>query len=243
MPAESPNLPPYVGLGVFKSTTETLRDTTVPSGPLDRRVLHDLSGADYGALISALKFFGFVDGERKATPAYRAFIDASKDQDAFKDALYALISEKYKPIVGNLDFKTGTASQFEKAFRDAGVSPGQMLTKTLRFYVKALAEAGQEISQHITKPRPRTPRSAAKPRARTEPTVNNGNNGGGSSGERPPVDSPPQGFSRMPIPGIPDGFVQYPANLTETQCEMYEAVVSLLRTYAKGIAGGKGATT
>jgi hypothetical protein len=43
----------------------------------------------------------------------------------------------------------------------------------------------------------------------------------------------------MPVPGIPNGFVQYRANLTNARCEMYEAVITLLRAYANGIAGGK----
>ncbi len=49
----NPSLPPpYMSFGILQSATETLATTTVPSGPLDRRVLDGLSGADYGALIS-----------------------------------------------------------------------------------------------------------------------------------------------------------------------------------------------
>ncbi|MGB7134400.1 MAG: hypothetical protein WBD46_03890, partial [Acidobacteriaceae bacterium] len=54
-------VPPYVTWGVFKSTLDTLGESTVPSGPLDRRVLHWLSGADHGALMSALRFLGLTD--------------------------------------------------------------------------------------------------------------------------------------------------------------------------------------
>ena len=63
--------PPYMSFGVFKTAAETLSEITVPSSPLDRRVLHQLSGADHGSLMSGLRFLGYVDEERRATNVYR----------------------------------------------------------------------------------------------------------------------------------------------------------------------------
>jgi hypothetical protein len=235
-------LPPYVGFGVFKSTTETLAATVVPSSALDRRVLHGISGADYGALLSALRFLGLVDEDKKATEEYRELIYASTVPENFQKKLFEVLSAAYIPVIGEVDFRKGTATELEKAFKAAGVSTGQMLTKTMRFYVKALQESGIEVSPHITKAKPRV----AKPRVNANAAKNGVDEGNpGKGGIRTGVSDslansgPPEGFARLPIPGISEGFVQYPASLTEAQCEMYAAVITLLRAYATGLAGGK----
>lgn len=230
----SKNQPPYVSFGVFKTTIEQLAESTVPTGPLDRRVLDGLSGADHGALMSGLSFLGLVDDERKATDQYRNLIHAFKNTPKYKEDLYNIIVAKYGPIIGTLDLKTGTIAQLEKAFKDYGVAQGQMLTKTVRFFIKALQECGFQVSPHITKPKPRAPRSVA------------GKNGGdkqrirGAQTERQPRqhdDGIPAGAGRMPIPGLVDAFIQYPMNLSEAQCDLFEGVVAVLRQYAKAHAG------
>src|SRR3954463_6367384 len=101
----SPKLyPPYVSYGIFTKSVETLSDTTVPSGPLDRRVLDGLSGADYGALISALRFLGLADEQRKATERYRKLVAAYKQGRAeYIDELREVVFERYRPILGDLD--------------------------------------------------------------------------------------------------------------------------------------------
>jgi hypothetical protein len=233
--------PPYMSFGVFKSTIDRLADTTVPSGPLDRRVLHGLSGADYGSLMSGLRFLGFVDQDNKSTASYRELVQVSKDAQ-FKPFLIETLNAKYAPIIRDVDIQSGTITELEKAFKEFGVPAGQMLTKTIRFYVKALAECGVEISPHITKPKPRAPRNSIKPKVKPESGSGAAQNGGGvgvdANNGVSRADSIPNGFARMPVPGISEGFVQYPARLTDAQCEMYAAVVTLLRAYAKGIARG-----
>jgi len=223
--------PPYMSWGVFKSTVDTLAEATVPTGPLDRRVLHQLSGGDHGALISGLKFLGYVDEDRRATNVYRQLIEASKQPLKFQELLMDVINAKYDDVVGSLDIQGGTIAELEKAFKEYGVPSGQMLTKTIRFYIKALTECGVPVSPFITKAKPRTPRNAAK---------KNGKAG------RPAVVTSvakdtltPKGFERMPVPGLHDAFVQFPLNLTEAHCDLFDSVVKVLRTFAKGRIGGK----
>jgi hypothetical protein len=216
--------------GIFNSTIETLAEATVPTGPLDRNVLDGISGADYGALMSGLRFLGLVDEHRKATAEYRELIQLSKRPKEFKEHLGALIILKYAPIIGDLDLDAGTLSQLEKAFRDAGVQPGQMLTKSVRFLIKALTEAGIKVSAYMTKPKPRVARASAKKT-------------GGKQARRPPLQGgeipagPPKGFDRMPVPGLPSAFIQFPLDLTPEQVDLFGAVVNVLRTFAKGKSG------
>jgi hypothetical protein len=223
--------PPYMSYGVFKSTIDALAEATVPTGALDRRVLDGLSGADHGALMSGLKFLGYVDDDRKPTNVYRQLVEASKNPQQFKESLLEVVNDKYAAVIGNVNIQTGTIAELEKAFKAYGVPPGQMLTKTIRFYLKALAECGFPVSPHITKAKPRTPRNGSK---KTEKAIPKGS-GMHSTKEH----TTPKGFERMPVPGLPDAFVQFPLNLTEAHCDLFDSVVRVLRTFAKGRSGGK----
>lgn len=226
---------PYMSYGVFTKSIETFTNTTVPTGAIDRRVLHEFSGADYGALISGLRFLGLIDDERKATQSYRTLVNNWKDQPKFKANLCELLGERYKPIVGNLNLTHGTSAELEKAFKDYGVSAGQMLTKTIRFFLKAAAEAGYTLSPFLTAPKPRTQNVANK-----KPIAEKGRI---KHEERNPADAmnegPPQGFERLSLPGIPNSFIQYPVNLTEAQCQILEAMIGVLRKAVEARTGGK----
>jgi hypothetical protein len=232
MPTEQSRIaPPYMSYGVFKSAIDTLAESTVPTGPLDRRVLDNLSGADHGALISGLRFLGYVDDERRATESYRKLVSSAKEPAKFSEFLMEALV-KYDSIIGDLSVESGTAAELEKAFRDYGVPQGQMLTKTIRFYVKALQEVGVTVSPHITKPKPRTPRNGAKKTERGSTRV--------FSSQSITEYAAPRGFERMPVPGLPEAFIQYPLNVTEAHCDLFDAVVKVLRVLAKGRATGRG---
>lgn len=229
---------PYMSFSVFTKSIETFANTTVPSGALDRRVLSEFSGADYGALISGLRFLGLIDDARKATAQYRVLVESWNDKEKFKGLLIELLTDKYRGIAGNVNLKTGTSTELEKAFKDYGVTTGQMLTKTIRFYLKALSEAGVQVGPHITAPKPRTTAAttkkniaAGKQRSRTKRHEVNP--------AESIVSQIPAGFERLPIPGMPESFIQYPANLTEAHCQVLEAMVGVLRTSVKTRTGRK----
>jgi hypothetical protein len=237
--------PPYMSLSVLKATVEAFANSVVPTA-LDRHVLSKMSGAAYGSLISGLRFLGLVEPNgTKPTEAFRRLVKArEKGEDDYQSELLMVINDAYEKIVGNVDIDSGTLNELEKAFRDYGVSPGQMLKKTVRFYVKAIQEAGITPSPHITKPRAggngaqkktdagKSPRRAtAKKTRRTtaEPEL-----------PTPPAsDSLPTGFARQPIPGMDGAFIQYPVDLSDADCTMFEAIVGVLRTYVKGRSGKK----
>jgi hypothetical protein len=234
MANDSSKLPPYMTPGVFKTAIETLAEATVPSGALDRRVLDKMSGADHGALMSGLGFLGYVDADRKATAEYRELIQAWRtDKTKYQALLFEALSVKYADIIGDVNVQTGTAAELEKAFKSYGVQAGQMLTKTIRFYVKMLDECGIEVSPHITKPKPRTPRNPTKKTDKPTPA-----RGGGGV---PSMSEPhlPKGYERMSVPGLRDAFIQYPLSLTDAQCNLFAAMITTLRAYAKGQVSGK----
>jgi len=226
-----------MSFGIFTKTIETFSSTTVPTGPLDRRVLNELSGADYGALLSGLRFLELVDDERKATSEYRKLVELWKDNAKFKEFLLELLAAKYHKIIGKLNLKTGTIAELEKAFKDYGVSTGQMLTKTVRFFQKAITEAGVTLSPYMTAQKTRTPSTAPR------------KNGTGKTRNRikhqrldlwDSLNSEmPEGFERLSLPGIPNSFIQYPVNLTEAHCQILEAMIGVLRKSVEARTGRK----
>jgi hypothetical protein len=240
--ADNSTLPaPYMGFGVFTNSIETFAETTVPTGPIDRRVLSGFSGGDYAALMSGLRFFGLVDEQRRATAEYRELVDAWKDKGKFKQLWRKIVESRYMPIVGHVDLKSGTAAELEKAFKDYGVSTGQMLTKTIRFFIKAVSETGLQLSPYMTAPKPRAPRAPSatgRKNSTGKAYIGAEHRDQNSLGEV--SDKPPSGFERLPLPGMPNSFIQYPANLTEAQCQVLEGMVGVLRTSVKARTGGKG---
>jgi hypothetical protein len=184
--------------------------------------------------MSGLAFLGYVDADRKATSEYRDLIQAWKDdQKKFRALLYEALAVKYIDIVGDVTIETGTAAELEKAFKAYGVPAGQMLTKTIRFYVKMLGECGVDVSPHILKAKPRMPRSTKKPEKKDFGIPS-------TPGHLTKEHVIPKGFERMTVPGLPDAFIQYPLSLTEAHCNLFTAMLTTLRAFAKVQVGGKG---
>jgi hypothetical protein len=234
-PEKANSIPPYVGWGVFKNTIDTLAQSVVPTGPLDRRVLHFMSGADHGALISALRFLGLADANKVATQEYRDLVKDSANETKFKEEMRRLLETRYSPILGKLNLQHGTISELERAFKDHGVAQGQMLTKTTRFLIKALQECGVDVSPHISKPSPKVRSAANRPVAEKKAkTAKHTEKPGGSENGGGNGDVPPTGFERMPIPGIPSAFIQYPSGLTNEQCALFGAAITFLKAYVTG---------
>ncbi len=228
----------YLSYLTLKNNVQTLAESTVPTR-LDHHVLQGLSGATRSALLSGLRFLGLLGDEGVVKQEYRELVDAFKEgEESYRDALLKILDRAYKPIVGQVDIERGTLPELEKAFRDAGVPAGQMLMKSIRFYLKALSDCGVTVSPHITKARPRTAsgkknggaKSKAKTKSKTPPPP--------ATGTETPTGIP-TGFERLPIPGVPEAYIQYPADVNETTCTLFESMIAVLRTYAKVRQDGK----
>jgi hypothetical protein len=236
---------PYGTFGMFDGCVDRFKESVVPT-TLNRHVLHDLSGADYSALGTTLQFFGLTDSERRVKPTFKELVDAKKaGAESYKTALRKLIDDHYNPTILKVDVERGTLPDLEKAFKDSGAKPGQMLTKALRFYIKALEDGcGVKVSEHITKQR-----RGSKPRNAKPSQKLNGKSAKGGGADDPTQLTPPpltrneapEGFSRIPIPGVEQGHIQYPVGLTEAQFLMYEAGVAFLKSYVQ-VSNAKGKT-
>lgn len=244
MPEESNLVPPYVSWGVFRNTIEKLAETAVPTGALDRRVLDWLSGADHGALMSGLRFLGLVDSQRKATAEYVELVESLKDTQKFTHNLKRILDSKYLPITGEVNLEKGTRSEIEKAFKGAGVVQGQMLTKSIRFFVKAFTEGGVKVSPYILKTGkpPKSNRTTAPKIKRSKPIPQGSAKGSEHTQEHQQSgghDEVPKGFARLPIPGLPNAYIQYPIGMTEQQFALFNAMVGVLKIYVSSSGIGK----
>jgi hypothetical protein len=170
-----------------------------------------------------------------------ALIAANKNED-FNEKMLQILDRGYKPILEKVGLEDGTISQLEQALKAEGVPQGQMLTKTVRFFVKAYSACGVRLSPYITKAK--TPKAranaTAKPNGKEKPArprTPKKTPRRKETGDTAPEVIPPD-FSRLPIPGIADAFIQYPNGLTEPQCALLDAAIALLRAYVKSQKGG-----
>jgi hypothetical protein len=235
---------PYGTYGRLKGTVDRFAESTVPTS-LNQHVLDDLSGYDFSALTTALRFLGLINEDRTVRQEFRDLVEARKKGEGdYKAALLDIISSSYQPVIGKVDVVNGTLPELEKAFKDAGIPQGQMVTKAVRFYVKALEDCGVKVSDYITKPKPRTAKGkSAKGGKKSKDTKERETD----TGDPPPPrgrddlsDPIPNDYERLPIPGIEGAFIQYPKNLNDTGVMMFEAMVSVLRTYVQAREPRKG---
>jgi hypothetical protein len=193
--------------------------------------------------MSALRFLGLADSENRATDHYSELIEDLKSPqgtERFRDKFMALLAIKYHPILERIDLERGTISELERAFRDEmDVAPGQMMTKTIRFFVKAYTDGGgfNIMSPHITKPKPKK-RTATKSTVSSKTAKSNVPQNPGIKGGEIVRDVVPSGFARLPIPGMEGAFIQYPKDLTEQQCTVLDGAVQMLRVYVTYIRSG-----
>lgn len=224
------DFPPYITYGAFKSALEKLGETVLPTR-FDRHVLHWMSGNDFSALISGLKFLDLVNGENRPMELNMdPLIDSLKTGPAeYRSVLKKLLETHYEPIIGDFDLSRGTLSELQQRFRDFGLSSPQMVMKCIRFYLKALQDAGVTVSDHIMKPRKRSTPRATGGGARTKKVH------GRSKKEQVPPGLPdstadviPNGYERIPIPGMQQAHIQYPTDMTADHIKLFQAAVKYL---------------
>lgn len=234
---ETKATPAYIAYDTLAGLVDKLVQNTVPT-KIDRGVLGNYSGGVQAQIKPALRFLGLIEEDDRSTDALKALVKArAVGEEAWKKELRDTLSRAYGAIVEGVSLTNGTARELDEAFQKAGVPQGDMLKKTTRFYVRALVAAGVNVSPYIRSGRgsgsngkpakSRTPRKRrvdgavatkpADPIPHTPPP--------------PAGDVPPSGFERLAIPGRDKAFIQYPLDLTEADCLLFEAQLQTLRVF------------
>jgi hypothetical protein len=238
--------PPYIPWKSFGNYIAALKNTTVPH-TLDNTVRpSNMAGGLWRQLTSAMQFLGLINGSKVAQESLGRLVKAHGSPE-WKGAVSAYVLPAYAKIIGELPIASATAGQLEKCFKEEGHVQGQMLEKSMRFYIHALKEAGVKYSSYFTTRREKSIRKTAgtgkgNPKKKDEPTV-----AGNGESEHPTAanKSPPaQGAEDSSIPaglieqrlffkGKPTGCIRVPADLTVEDCKVIELTLAVLKAYAE----------
>lgn len=233
--------PPYIVFSTFLTFLDKLGESIVPT-KLDHRVLSDFSGSVRAALLPGLKFLGLIDSDNTTRQSLSDLVAARKAGDAkWHDALRNLLTKTYGRIASGVNLEKGTLGDIEKAFRESGIE-GSTTGKAVGFYLRGMEEAGVAISPYMKAKRGPGPGGKRKPRNGGAPKVKTSGKPTGGESDSSKVerdDAPPSGFERLPIPGRPGAFIQFPRDLNASDVKLFKAQVAMLEIVLEGEGGPK----
>lgn len=146
----------YIPFKTFTNFITRLNSSAVPP-VIDTSILIQMSGSMRSQLMSALRSMHLIDANGNVQQSLKNLVSDYKTEN-FQKTLENIVSKSYDHVIKNVDLKSGTAKQLTQAFRENGNVEGQMLEKSIRFFLTALKEAGIPVSPHFTVRKPRKPR-------------------------------------------------------------------------------------
>jgi len=234
--------PAYVPFDTLEAFVAKLQKTTVPH-QIHKTLLPNLSGAIQGHLLASLKFLTLTDDKGDSQEALHELVQAHGTAE-WKPTLAKLLDKVYKPIIGDLNLKTAIPKTLQDKFKPH--AEGETVEKCIRFYLKALAAAGVEVSAYLKVRNVATGATGSKGTAngkaktKAKPTMPQGSADSEGSAYGDGQKTPPPGMMRLPlyIPGKPPGHIEIHEDLVEADVEM---IADILKAMAKRRAN-KGAT-
>lgn len=229
--------PVYTSFTSLRNTLGEFKETRVPSH-IDTSVFPKKSGALISALKKAFEFLGCTEADGTTTQDLRDLVEAY-GTDSWPQALGAVITDRYAPIIGDLDLVHGTSRQLDACFAQAGVT-GDTKRKAIRFYLDTLTSAEIDHSPHF-----KPPKSKASTKRRNKEVEEGGTPELFNGVSPPPSDSTkmaphsdsaggsvppsvPDGYDKIdvPVPGRPHPFsVILPLNTTPIEWEFVRMFV------------------
>jgi len=155
-------LPPYLSYKTLRNFLDSMK-VTLPSR-IDRSVMPSLSGANQGALITALKFLELVADDGTPTPNLARL---AKAQDAErKKFLKEIITSAFIFLFTEpFNLRSATPRQLEEQFSTKTSATGETIKKCIAFFLAAAKDGDIELSPYLKKMRytktARTPRRTA----------------------------------------------------------------------------------
>ena len=227
--ASSKPTPAYVAFKTLTAFIETLHKTAVPPS-IHRELMPRMSGIVQSQLLSSMRFLGLIDNQNNVQDPLRDLVK-SFGTDRWESTWAEIVNRAYAPITGKLDLGSETGAALRTAFRTHGGAEGDTNVKAVRFYVRALEEAGIQFSPHFKTRRVNaTARKPAKKRRRIPPA--NRGTGDADTSHRPDY----SGMESFPIG--PGRAIMVPSDLTLAECAVIEKLGPLLQAYATGVAEG-----
>jgi hypothetical protein len=241
MPNDSEKLiPAYIPWETFTAFIGHLKATAVPSR-IDKSMMPaNMPMLTRGQIQSALRFLGLIGDGGTTNKELRELV-AAYDTEAWPGTIKDTLVMAYVPIVNGLDLDEATQHQLDEKFAAVGVN-GQMLLKSVRFYLAMLTAGGMTFSPHLmAKRRSSTPGARKKPTKPKSMASASESDGDSPAEEDDKVDTKTKdqnqkGTKRYPLyfKGKPDGSIVVPESLTEADCKVIELQLAVLRAYAEG---------
>ena len=226
--------PPYIPWDTFTTVIGHLKDLGTPSRIDKSAMPGDMAALVRGQVQSAFKFLGLTDSAGNTATKLKTLV-GDYGTDKWTTALADNLPGSYVGIIGDLDLETATQHQLDEKFQTAGVK-GQMLLKSVRFYLAMLTGAGLTFSQHLNARRKSpTPRQAGALRRR--PGTSSGqelNRVDPKSGKDPEEEVTPPGMRVYPLyfKGKQAGRIIIPNEFTKDFCKMLELQLKVIEASA-----------
>lgn len=217
--------PAYVSYTTFRNFIEELSEGPIPPR-IDSSVMRTKSGSVQSQIRVAFRFLGLTDDDDHVTDRLRELV-AAYGTDEWNDVWRERIEDAYAPIIGSVPMQNGTGDQLAEKFREIGGVSGSSLAKAVRFFLRAMDDAGMEYSDNFSPPKTRTRKRKKERRSkkskktkRQEVKDKGAKPNGGSPFEDAPDNYTPISF---PLPGRPHPVtVHIPEDLSEIEWEMMD---------------------
>lgn len=192
---------------------------------IDRTVLGTYAGGTQSAILSTMRSLALLHNDDTPTGTLKQLAES---EGAERQKLLKQVIRTGYPFLYAQGFDLAKASpaMLTEKFAQTGAS-GETLNKCLSFFTAMAKDAGVSLTPFL-KTRKRREGNGKRSVKAKPATTDTG---------APHAEETPTGFARLPIPGVENAYIQYPNQLTDGNCDMFEAMVGVLRTYAKGRAG------
>lgn len=229
MPKIATPIPAYIPWTTFADFMSHLEAAGVPSR-IDKSVMAHLPPLTSGQILTTLKFLRLIDNDGSTASGHLQKLAGAFGTEQWAGALKELVVPRYESIIGELDLESATPHQLNECF-DKVCDKEQMRSKSERFYLTVLTEAGVAFSPHLLKKAPSNGGARKKAPRKKRPST------AGKRAERwkAPEPDDPSGTHRYPLyfKGKPDGALIVPNELSESDCKVIELQLAVLKAYAE----------
>ncbi|MES2659640.1 MAG: DUF5343 domain-containing protein [Verrucomicrobiota bacterium] len=144
-PTDKDTSPPYLSFSTVKNFMDSFRESGVPNR-IDKTLVPGQSGTTQTYLMSAMRFFGFIDQAGKPTERMAKWDNMPDDEkfifeEAIKDG-YSFLFE------GDFKVESATEGEIREKLSEKSIQ-GETARKAITFFVAACTFAGIPVSPHL----------------------------------------------------------------------------------------------
>lgn len=207
-------LPPYVPYTTFISFINGLREVGAIPSHIDKSIMHKMSGSGQSAMMATIKSMQLIN--ENSVPNEILINLVNKFDEDYSNILAEIVPKTYPFLFnGSINIQIATSKLVEDKFREAGAS-GSTLTKCISFFLAIAKDANIPVSSHV-----RAPKLQRK-------IISKKKNGVAKPGKVDSTQDEPEKLIKeddmekitIPLPGMDDGYVFFPADMSNEQSKL-----------------------